>query len=207
MAVCYIAGASPRAKRIHPRPGDFLIAADGGLDHLTRWGLKPDLLVGDLDSLETAPGSIPCVQHPRIKDDTDLSLAIDEALARGYKHIMVTGAWGGRPDHCVGSLQLLARAAGQGVRMELLCDGYIATAIASGQTLRLSGGGIVSVFAYGGQASGVTIRGLEYPLDRAVLTDGTPLGISNTLDGEGEIIIEHGTLLVFYEEEIECVIA
>jgi len=207
MAVCYIAGASPQANRIHPRPGDFLIAADGGLDHLARWGLRPDLLIGDLDSLETAPVGIPCMQHPRKKDDADLSLAIDEALARGHDHIIITGAWGGRPDHCVGSLQLLAKAARQGVRVELLCGGYVATAIADGQSLQLRGSGTVSVFAYGGQATGVTIQGLEYPLDRASLRDDTPLGVSNTLNGEGEIFLEHGTLLVLYEEEIECNIA
>jgi len=207
MPVCYIAGAAPGARRIDPRPGDFLIAADGGLDHLARWGLRADLLIGDMDSLASRPGDIPRVTFPREKDATDLSLALDEAIARGYNHIIITGAWGGRPDHSVGSLQLLAKAARSGNDARMLCSGYVAAAVTGGGTMRLRGGGTVSVFAYGGQAHGVTIRGLAYPLENAILRDDTPLGVSNSLHGEGEITLEHGTLLVFYEEDIACDIA
>ena len=205
---CYIAGASPQAQRVHPRPGDFLIAADGGLDHWTRWGLVPDLLVGDLDSLACAPpGDIPCVKYPKRKDDTDLALAIDEALARGYGNLILTGAWGGRPDHSVAALQLLVNAAQRGARVKMLCGGFTATVIAGGGALRLEGKGTVSVFAWGGEAGGVTIQGLEYPLAHAALSDGHPLGVSNFLSGAGEITLERGALLVFFEEDIKCDIA
>ena len=205
MAVCYIAGASPAAERIHPGPGDFLIAADGGLRHLARWGLKADLLVGDLDSLEAAPEGIPRKTFPREKDATDLSLALDEAMERGHAHIIITGAWGGRPDHAVGNLQLLAKAARLGVHAKMLCGEFAATAIAGGSALRLRGSGTVSVFAWDGQAGGVSIQGLQYPLENATLQNDTPLGVSNFLNGEGIITLEHGTLLVFWQEEIQCV--
>jgi len=205
MAICYIAGASPTAERIHPDPKDFLIAADGGLRHFTRWGLKANLLIGDMDSLGQTPEGIPCKQFSRAKDDTDLSLALDEAIALGYTHIMITGAWGGRPDHSIGNLQLLANAARRGCFAQLLCGGFIAAAIPGGSTLRLRGSGAVSVFAWGGRAQGVTIRGLRYPLENAVLQDDTPLGVSNVLGGEGMITLEHGTLLIFFEEGIQCV--
>jgi len=207
MAVCYIAGASPEAQRIHPLPGDFLIAADGGLGHLARWGLTPDLLIGDLDSLQTRPGDIPCVKFPCEKDDTDLSLALDEAFLRTQKNIMITGAWGGRPDHAIANLQLLVKAARRGYFAQLLCGGFTAAALVGGSTLHLRGSGTVSVFAHGGQASGVTFCGLKYPLENAVLQDDTPLGVSNVLENEGKITLEHGALLVFYEEGIHCDIA
>jgi thiamine pyrophosphokinase len=206
MADCYIVGAAPAAERIHPGPGGFLIAADGGLKHLARWGLRPHLLVGDMDSLAQAPEGVPRKTYPREKDATDLSLALDEAMERGYAHIIVTGAWGGRPDHSVGSLQLLAKAARAGCFAQMLCGGFTATAITGGATLRCRGHGTVSVFAWGGQASGVTIRGLKYPLEGAILRDDTPLGVSNVLDGEGTITLEHGVLLVLCEEDIECAI-
>jgi len=213
MADCYIAGAAPEAQRIHPRPEDFLIAVDGGMDHLARWGLRPDLLVGDLDSLVEASPGVPCKKFPREKDATDLSLALDEAFLRARKNIIITGAWGGRPDHAVGNLQLLAKAARAGAFVRMLCGDFTATALAGGGMLRLRGSGTVSVFAYGGPARGVTVHGLKYPLKNATLQDDTPLGVSNVLDGNapanggvGTITLEHGTLLVFYEEEIECVI-
>ena len=207
MPVCYIAGASPEAARVYPQPGDFLIAADGGLDYFTRWGLRADLLVGDMDSLQTTPQGIPCKRYPRQKDDTDLSLALNEAIARGFKHIIVTGAWGGRPDHAAANLQLLVKAARQGIDARMLCGEYIAAALAAGGTMRLTGSGTVSVFAWGGPARGVTLRGLEYPLENAILQDDIPLGISNSLEGEGEISLESGTLLIFFQEDITCAIA
>jgi len=208
MAFCYIAGASPDAVEIRPRPGDFLIAADGGLDCLLRWGLRPDLLIGDMDSLEaTPPEGIPCKRFPREKDDTDLSLALEEAITRGYKHIIVTGAWGGRPDHGVANLQLLVKAARRGRFVQMLCGDCTATAITGGSTVRLKGHGTVSVFAHGGEARGVTICGLKYPLENAILRDDTPLGVSNTLSGEGIITLAHGALLIFYQEGITCDIA
>jgi thiamine pyrophosphokinase len=112
----------------------------------------------------------------------------------------------------MGNLQLLARAARRGCFAQMLCGESIAAAIAGGGTLRLKGRGAVSVFAYGGQARGVAIRGLEYPLENAVLRDDTPLGVSNALGregvlGEGQIALEHGTLLIFYQEGIACDIA
>jgi len=207
MAVCYIAGAAPGAVRIRPGPGDFLIAADGGLEHLLRWGLRADLAIGDFDSLETPPEGVTSEIYSRAKDDTDLALALDRAIALGYRHIVVTGAWGGRPDHCVGNIQLLVRAARRGVFARMLCDGFFAAAIVGGNALCLKGNGTVSVFAYGGTANGVSIRGLEYPLENASLLDDTPLGVSNTLNGEGEITLANGTLLVFYQEGILCDIA
>jgi len=204
MVFCYIVGASPEAVRIRPRPGDFLIAADGGLEHLARWGLRPDLLIGDLDSLNAIPEGVPRKQFPREKDDTDLSLALEEAFLRPRENIIITGAWGGRPDHSVANLQLLVKAARRGHFAQMLCGGYTAAAIADGGALRLKGHGAVSVFAHGGEARGVAIRGLEYPLENAILRDDTPLGVSNTLSGEGEITLEHGALLIFYQEGI-CV--
>ncbi|MCL2494675.1 MAG: thiamine diphosphokinase [Oscillospiraceae bacterium] len=212
MAVCYIAGAAPGAERIAPRPGDFLIAADGGLAHLLRWGLRADLAIGDFDSLEAIPAGVPREAYPRAKDDTDLSLALDRAIALEYRHVIITGAWGGRPDHAVGNIQLLVKAARRGVFAQMLCGGFIATAVIDNTALRLRGHGTVSVFACGGQAAGVTIRGLEYPLDNAILLDDTPLGVSNVLvgegvAGEGTISLAQGTLLVFYEEGIKCDIA
>ena len=206
MQVCYIVGASPQAAQIHPRPGDFIIAADGGLAHLARWNLQANLLIGDMDSLEAVPPDIPSKKYPQKKDDTDLSLALDEAIARGFRHIIITGAWGGRPDHCIAALQLLVKTAQQGTDVRLLCDGYIALALTAGSVLCLKGSGAVSVFAQGGAARGVTLRGLEYPLENATLQDDTPLGISNSLEGEGEISLEHGTLLIFYQEDLECAI-
>ncbi len=202
MQRCYIVGAAPDAERIAPQAGDFIIAADGGLDHLASWGLAPNLIVGDMDSAKSAPQGVEVKRFSPAKDDTDVSLALCEGLARGYQHIILTGAWGGRADHSLGNLQLLVKTVRLGRRAYLLCGGMTATALTDHGVLQLKGKGTVSVFACGGHAQGVTIRGMEYALDSAALRDDNPIGISNALDGAGAVTLEHGTLLVFWDQGI-----
>lgn len=204
MRTCYIVGAAPQADIIAPQPGDCVIAADGGMDHLSRWGILPDLLIGDFDSIADIPEGIPRKQFPGAKDETDLRLAMEEGYARGFRRMVITGAWGGRPDHSAGNLQLLVWAARQGCRVQMRCGDFTAAALAGGDALRLRGTGTVSVFAYGGQALGVTLQGLEYPLEDAILYDDTPLGVSNHLAGEGMITLAQGMLLLFWASGIAC---
>ncbi|MDR1465071.1 MAG: thiamine diphosphokinase [Oscillospiraceae bacterium] len=201
MPICLIAGAAPEASP-PPEPVDFIIAADGGYRHLARWGLRPDLLLGDMDSLEDIPAGIPLRRYPPEKDDTDLALALREGMARGYRDFLLTGVCGGRPDMTAAAFQILLWAARQGLRAELLAAGFRAAALPGPGTLRLRGKGTVSVLAAGGPAKGVAVRGLRYPLEGATLREDIPLGVSNELDGEGTVSLAEGALLVFREEGI-----
>ncbi|MCL2194813.1 MAG: thiamine diphosphokinase [Oscillospiraceae bacterium] len=198
MHTCYIVGAAPQAVRIAPLAGDFTIAADGGLHHLQGWGVAPDYLVGDMDSLQgELPPGIPCQQHPAEKDDTDLALALNIGLQRGYARVVLTGCTGGRVDHSFANLQLLVQATKRGVQATMLDEDYILTAIAGPGELALQGCGTVSVFAYGERAEGVTIAGMKYNVADVTLHGDVPLGISNELDGEGTIALERGVLVVY----------
>ncbi len=208
MNICYLIGAATTAEKIMPDPDDFMIAVDGGCDTLRRWGLTPDFVLGDFDSIQTGlPENVPCKRYPREKGESDMELALWEGLSRGYRRFELIGASGGRPDHTYANLQLLVQAAEHGAFAVLRFPGYAVAALVSGGSLLLRGSGTVSVFAFGGDAEGITLRGMKYPLERARLSCCAPLGLSNEISQAapgapiGEVSMEHGALLVFWESE------
>lgn len=199
MPICYIVGALPTVHRPQRMPGDLLIAADKGWEQLH--GQTPDLVVGDFDSLGYVPQNVPVLCHPVRKDDTDLLLAVREGLTRGYRRFVLLGASGGRLDHTLANIQVLQFLAERGARGFLQGESDCA-AVVSGETLSLSGGqGRVSVFALDRTVTGVTLTGLDYPLDGGTLTDSFPIGVSNAfLAGqEARITAEQGRLLVVWD--------
>ncbi len=202
MPICYLVGAGAFTMRgLYPTKEDCVIAADDGYSALQSTGIVPDLLVGDFDSLQWVPKDIPKKAFPPEKDDTDMALALAEGIARGYRTFYFYGASGGRVDHSQANLQLLGSTSRQGFACKMICPEYEVYAITN-ETLHLpqmQSGSIVSVFCHGDRAEGVTLEGLKYPLDHALLTCDRPLGISNetTDSSEIHITVEKGTLLVF----------
>ena len=204
MHTCFLVGAAPTAAHITPQPGDFIIAADGGLHHLLAQGIAPDLVIGDMDSLQgELPAGIPCIKHPAEKDDTDLALAFWEGYHRGFRRFVLIGAGGGRFDHSVANLQLLVKAAKLGTQTVMHNEDGFVTALAGPGKIAFNGSGTVSVFAYGEQSTGVTIMGMKYNITNETLLGDTPRGVSNEAMGQGHIAVQQGTLLIFYEAGIE----
>jgi thiamine pyrophosphokinase len=172
------------------RPGDWLIAADGGLRHLRALGLSPDVLVGDLDSAGPAEAAaleaagVPVRRYPARKDETDLELALRLALAEGAGDVLILGALGGRWDQTLANLLLLAHPDFRAARVRLM-DGTQQIYLVQGETaIEGEAGDTVSLIALGGDAHGVNTTGLEYPLHDGTLPFGSTLGISNVLVGE-----------------------
>jgi len=75
----------------HPGAQDFLIAADKGYEALEAYGVPPNLVVGDFDSLGRRPNHPNVVQLPVAKDDTDMVYALREGLDRGYRRFVLLG--------------------------------------------------------------------------------------------------------------------
>ena len=206
MKRCIIVGAGEffPACRIEKRPGDLLIAADGGYKYLSEMNLRPDLLVADFDSLTTqAPDDVPVLRFKPEKDDTDMGIAIAEGLRQGCTHFLLYGGTGGRADHTFANYQALIHLARLGKRAFLVGEGWSAMAMTdSSLSLRPLPQGTVSVFAVDNRCEGVSIEGLKYPLDRVALVNDYPLGVSNELLGvPARISVECGTLLVFCPTE------
>ena len=199
---CYIAAAGEYSGRETPGERDYIIAADGGYALLHRRGIVPDLVVGDFDSLGTAP------EHPNVvrllaeKDDTDTMLAVRHGLRLGYKDFVIDGGLGGRLDHTIANIQVLAYLAENGARGILLGSDMCVTVIKSGSVgFSQDAAGIVSVFCFGGRAEGVTLTGMKYPLSDATLASSFPLGVSNEFTGEpAAVTVREGTLIIIWQD-------
>ena len=196
--ICYIVCALPQSHTLSPESGDLVIAADGGYAHMG--SIRPDLVVGDFDSLGFVPEGETIVRHPREKDDTDTMLAAKIGIARGYRAFVLLGGVGGRIDHTLANIQTLAFLRENGARAALLGEGETITLIRN-EALRFRAGlsGTVSVFSLGEKALGVYERGLQYALNDATLLDTNPLGVSNAFTGApAEVSVREGRLVVLY---------
>ncbi len=200
--ICYIIGAYHGEDAcILPTSADFVIAADGGYAAAQALGIKPNLVVGDFDSLGYVPEAEEIVQHPVRKDDTDTLLAIRLGLERGYRNFVITGALGGRLDHTFANLQTLLFLRDRGARGLLYGDGFAVTAVTDG-SITVEGSGTLSVFSMDTKAKGVFLRNVSYPLEDAELTSSFPIGVSNEfMEGPATIGCTDGTLLVMWQAE------
>ena len=199
--ICYVIGAGELYPAgLEPKVGDWVIAADGGYRALRALGLRADLVVGDFDSLEERPDHPNVMTLPREKDDTDMAVALEMGVKRGYRTFRLYGGTGGRIDHTLANLQCLTWLSRRGCRGELYGENWTAAAVTDGAlTFDASHRGYVSVFCQGDRAEGVTLRGLKYPLDSAALTPDVTLGVSNEFTGaESSIAVRTGTLLVVW---------
>lgn len=201
MARCVIFGAAEFDSLLLPiEKDDLTIAADGGVVHCAQIGRTPDVILGDFDSLGYVPQGAQV--FPVEKDDTDVMLAIRHGLRAGYREFLIYGGMEGkRLDHTVANLQALAFLRAENARGYLIGRKQVATVIEK-ETAVFSADatGILSVFCLGKDASGVTIRGLQYDLENGALTADFPLGVSNHFAGtEAAITVENGKLLLMWD--------
>ncbi len=204
MKTCYIIGAGDITDpHISATADDLIICADGGYIYKSLLGRVCDMVVGDFDSL----GSIPEIENkivaPTEKDETDMMLAVNLGLEKGYRNFVLFGALGGeRNDHSIANIQLLHYITSKGARGTIYHGDEVFTAFSDG-TLKLGADlkGYVSVFSLSDESKGVTIENLKYTLDNATLYSYMPIGVSNEFLGEeSSITVEEGTLLVVYKK-------
>lgn len=192
------------------RSAGLLVAADGGARHLTRLGLRPDLLVGDLDSLSAAEvdaldrTGVEILRYPPEKDETDLELAIQAALARGCTDLVIIAALGGRLDQTLGNIFLLGLPVLQAVQARL-DDGRDELFLIRGQGhVEGQAGDVVSLLPLGGPARGIRTSGLRYPLQGETLYPERTRGISNVLTNEhAHVELRDGVLICIHTRMIK----
>lgn len=190
---------------------DLVVAVDRGFATCQQHGIRPDIAVGDFDSLGYVPDAGEVKVHPSVKDESDMELALRLAHARGYRDVLVYGGLSGRLDHTFANVQLLGAFACRGMQVAAIGDDFAVLALANSTqgpgrvsfdafdpaTLHGSFGPYVSVFALGDVAKGVSERGLKYELDNAVLFGGVSRGLSNEFTGEpAAISVTQGALVV-----------
>lgn len=178
---------------------DYIICCDAGLNAAKRRGITPNLIVGDFDSyLQEAPKGIETLRFPVEKDDTDSMLAVREGLSRGFSDFILLCSLGGRLDHTIANIQTLVfikENGGEGQLIgpddtaRLLCNGSLDILRREGYTF--------SLFALGEKCEGVTLSGMQYPLNDATVTNGFPIGLGNhIMEPSATVSVKCGTLLI-----------
>lgn len=162
----------------------FICAADSGLDVLVSWGVEPNLVVGDMDSISD-PALLDrypeIIRHPADKDDTDTEIGIRELRARGYQRILLIGGGGGRLDHLLAIRALFELPWGQD---EWLTHRERVVRISVPTSFTVPEGSTVSVFPLSNGASGMASKGLKWPLDGLCWGPGE-FGVSNRAVASG----------------------
>ena len=201
--VVVVAGGHPSPGAVPELPsGAYVIAADAGVDRGLALGLRIDRAIGDFDSVSAAglaaadaAGAI-VERHPAAKDATDLELALDAAIALEPARILVVGSAGGRLDHLLGSILLLADDRYLAARVDAYLDGNRIAVIRGSRTLTGTPGDLVTLLPVHGPAAGVSTSGLEYPLHDETLRPGTTRGVSNVFAAaEARITVGDGCLV------------
>jgi len=210
----FIVAGSPEARPpvgLAPAPADLVIAADRGGSHARAWGWPVHLLVGDLDSLSAADAAALAAEGavtitaPAAKDETDLELAVMHARQRGAREIVICAALGGRADHMLANVLLLARPELAGLSVILADAEQTLRLVRGGQTLRLCAavGDLLSLLPVGGDARGIVTEGLLYPLRDETLYLGQARGVSNVFQApEARVSLEEGLLLAVHTRSV-----
>ena len=202
--ICYVVGAGENyGLDFQPVTGDYVIAADAGLRCLKKHGIRTDLVIGDFDTLKCTPKYSNTIVLSVEKDDTDTLAAVREGIRAGYTSFHIYCGTGGRIDHTMANLQVLAYLSANNMRGFLFDNGTVITAITNDRLcFEKMPCGYVSVFSCSTKAEGVTLCGLKYELNNAVLTNTFPVGVSNEfIDRESSISVSDGTLFIVFPKE------
>lgn len=209
MKTCVIIAAMdvPNLDKLIPESA-FVIAADRGYRIAEKYGVHPDLYIGDWDSADM-PENI-CKENiitlPTEKDDTDTHYAAKWAVKNGYESVILIGAVGGRLDHTLANLNTLYYLTKNCKEAKLYSENETIIICRCGCTVSLKKSEYencyISVFPYGKTASGITETGFKYSLENAKLTADYPLGTSNRISKKiAYISVKNGDLLVIAQKE------
>ncbi|NLK20960.1 MAG: thiamine diphosphokinase [Epulopiscium sp.] len=188
---------------------DCIICADKGMEHAKNMNLLPDLIVGDFDSASEEAiafyknKSVPFKTFPTEKDKTDTELALEYAIHKGAKQIWIVGGIGSRMDHTLGNIHLLYLSLKSKIPATLIDAHNQIHLIDDRITIVGNKNDYVSLIPFSLEVTGVSTKGLYYPLENAILRGGSSYGVSNAItDSKAFITIKSGLLLVIKSKEL-----
>ncbi len=204
----FVVGSSPQFLKpdlYEPQPDDLVVAADGGANLCTWWHWPVDAVVGDMDSIfadvraQLEARGVPFHISPVEKDETDLELALSLALARGASEIIIAGTLGARVDHTLGALALLVTLQEAGVPARIVDGSQTVWLVKDRLSVFGEVHDLLSLLPYGGDAQGVSVTGVYWPLNDADLPLGPSLAISNKMTARrADISVQAGQLIAVH---------
>lgn len=199
MKKCFIICGGPEScNYVDFEKDSFVICADSGYDKAVKVGIKPDLILGDFDSVKNGlPDNCEIIRASTHKDDTDTMLAVKTALLRGYDDITLVAATGGRADHFIANIATLLYIKEHGANGRITGDETDAFILSNESAVIFPDKSrYLSVFAVTDTAT-VSIENAEYPLRNYQLSRSYPIGVSNEFcDIPCRVEAEKGIVLV-----------
>lgn len=191
---------TPTVRLLAQVAGSRAIAADGGMVHAAALGLDVELWVGDFDSaspgLQAAYPAAPRQVHPTDKAMTDGEIAVEAAITRGGRELVLAGGLGGQTDHALGHLALLLALSRRGLEAFATSGQEEAYPLTGGPLrLQLAAGSRLSVIAFS-DLVGLTIAGVRWPLEAADIGVGSTLTLSNVATGDVRLELRSGRAIV-----------
>jgi thiamine pyrophosphokinase len=182
---------------------DYIICADGGYNHAKALHLKPDVIIGDLDSIGLLPEGIEVLRFNAEKDETDTLLAVKLGIEKGYKDFLIIGGIGGRLDHTYANFCTLLYIVKNGFK------GFIADAeneayiIENGEIIfEKRSNYYISVFPFGTNTASVKEKGLKYSLNNYLITSDDSVGVSNEFkDDIATISVCEGSIIIILSKK------
>jgi thiamine pyrophosphokinase len=184
----------------------MVICADGGANQARRRNIRPDVIIGDFDSVVPATRkffhSVPQI-HISDQETTDLEKALLWCIGSDIPDIIITGASGDRIDHVTGALGCFRKYAGlAAIRfVDSLCQ---IVPVGRRLSMNVQRGTKISLIPVGA-CTGISTTGLRYPLRGETLELGVREGISNAASGKRVTVkVESGTLLlcIFFRKRV-----
>lgn len=179
------------------RKGDYIICADGGYRHAVKLRIKPDVLIGDMDSIgdESYDGEI--INLPVRKDFTDSEVCVKYVLLKDFDEILMLGFIGTRLDHTITNLMLLKQIAESGKKGKIIDEHNEIYFALEENIIYGKKGDLLSLIPFGGDLNGITVSGLDYPLENETLIFGESRGVSNVMtSGKCTVNIGGGSGLI-----------
>lgn len=176
-----------------------IISADAGYLHAKKLGLKTNIIIGDFDSLNEIPKDTDeVISFPKYKDDTDTMLAIKLALERGFDDIEIYGALGNRLDHTFANIQALSYIREKNAKGAIISDSNIIYFIKNESLIiKKKENFSLSLFSFSERCEGVSIKGVKYILENAVISQDFPIGVCNEITQDFcEISVKSGKMMI-----------
>ena len=182
----------------------IVVCCDSGMRHALKLDIVPDIIVGDFDSADGSTinyfksKNVPFQAYPTHKDETDIELGLDAAMEMGATDITIIGGIGSRMDHTMANCHLLLYLLKNGINARMVNENNEIQVIEKKSRIHGNVGDLVSLIPLSMEVSGITTKGLEYPLNNAVLTiDDRLIAVSNVmLNTVAEVTVEKGYLFV-----------
>lgn len=187
---------------------DYVICADGGLEKAKKLDLIPDIILGDFDSVDSVvlenykKLNIETVTFPSEKDYTDMELAINHAVIKGFKDIILVGASGTRLDHTVANMLLIEKYHKKDIKIKMLDNNNLIQMVNNNMTIPFKENYFVSIIPLSEKIEGLTLDGFKYPLNNVTVERGSTLCVSNEIiENVGVIKLNKGNAIVFVSKD------